>query len=225
MSLQWAGATACLRERPADPLRVIPAAEFVDTGRRSIGIEEHMAFRYPCYEAVDVDTRYARICPGAGAQVNQHQPLLLFSARSPRTLKRLETPHHVESGKSSTAEGILRTDFIVRRGSLGDAPNRECRAKPILLDATHADSQAQIHQGGGSADPDGSVASTSEAPKRQQYNRPRRVPFDEGSNKICHISGGNIWAPRGKRQQLHRRASSYRRGGGGVEDRRTGRER
>ncbi|CAN0596167.1 unnamed protein product, partial [Laminaria digitata] len=39
-SLRGAGATACLRARPTNSLRVIPAAEFVDMGRRFMGIEE-----------------------------------------------------------------------------------------------------------------------------------------------------------------------------------------
>ena len=76
MRLHGAGVTACLRARPTDSLRVIPAAEFVGMGRRFLGIEEHVAVRCPCCNAINVDTRHARICPRAGAQVNQHQPLL-----------------------------------------------------------------------------------------------------------------------------------------------------
>ena len=56
---------------------------------------EHVAVRYPCCDAVSVDTRHARICPRAGEQVNQHQPLLHVTSR---TLKRLGIPHQVESG-------------------------------------------------------------------------------------------------------------------------------
>ena len=41
-----------------------------------MGIEERIAVRCTCCEAVDVDTRLGRICPRAGAQVSQHQPLL-----------------------------------------------------------------------------------------------------------------------------------------------------
>ena len=44
--------------------------EFVGMGRRFIGIEEQVAVRCPCCDAVDVDTRHARICPRAGPQVN-----------------------------------------------------------------------------------------------------------------------------------------------------------
>ena len=76
-SLQGAGANACLRARPTDSLRVIPAAEFVGMGRRFIWDRgarggEVLQLRYNR----EVDTRHARICPRAGAQVNQHQPLL-----------------------------------------------------------------------------------------------------------------------------------------------------
>ena len=61
-SLQGAGATACFRTRPTDSFRVIPAAEFVGIGRRCIGIEEHVAMRCLCCDAV-VDT------PGTHASV------------------------------------------------------------------------------------------------------------------------------------------------------------
>ena len=60
-SLRGAGATACLRARPIDSLRVIPAAEFVVMGRRFLGIEEHVALRCPCRNAINVDTRHACI--------------------------------------------------------------------------------------------------------------------------------------------------------------------
>ena len=118
-SLKGAGATACLRARPTDSLQVIPAAEFVGMGRRFLRIEEDVAVRCPCCNAINVDTRHARICPRAGAQVNQHQPLLHAISR---TLKRLGIPHQVESGEPFTAENI-----VIRRGSLRDAPNQEYR--------------------------------------------------------------------------------------------------
>ena len=75
-------------------------------------------------------------------------------------------------------------DIVIRRRSLRDALNREYRDKSILLDVTHAHSQAQIHLRGGSADHDGSAASTSEARKRQHYARPGHVSFDERSNNL-----------------------------------------
>ena len=106
-SLQGVGATTCLRAWPTDSLRVVPAAAFMDTVRRFIGIEEHVAMRCPCCDTVDVDARHARICPRAGAQVNQHQPLLHAISR---TLKRLGIPHQVESGEPFTADRNLRMD-------------------------------------------------------------------------------------------------------------------
>ena len=51
-----------------------------------------------------------------------------------------------------------------------------------MLDVIHADPQAQIHLRGGSADHDGSAASTSEARKRQHCPRPGHVSFDERSH-------------------------------------------
>ena len=101
---------------------VIPAAEFVGMGRRFLGIEEHVAARCPCCNAINVDIRHARICSRAGAQVNQHQPLLHAISR---TLKLLGISHQVESGEQFTAERNLRTDIVIRRGSVRDAPNRE----------------------------------------------------------------------------------------------------
>ena len=164
-SLQGAGATACLRTRPTDSLRVIPAAEFVGMGSRFKGIEGHVAVTCPCCNAVDADIRQARNCPRAGAQVNQHYPLVHAMSR---TLKRLGIRHQVKSGEPFTADRKLRMNIVVRRGGLRDAHNRGYRDKSVLPHVTHADPQAQIHLRGGSADHDGSAASTSEARKRQQ---------------------------------------------------------
>ena len=140
-SLQGAGATACLRARPTDSLRVVLAAELVGMGRRFLGIEEYVAIRCPrpCCDAVDVETGHARICPRSGAQVNQHQPLLHAISR---TLKRLGISHQADSGEPFTAERDVRMDIVIRRGSLRDAPNRAYRHKSILLDVTHAEPQA-----------------------------------------------------------------------------------
>ena len=82
----------------------------------------------------------------------------------------------------------LRINIVVRGGGLRDAPNREYREKSILLDVTHTDPQAQIHQRGGSVDHDGSVASTSEARKRQYYVRPGHVCYDERSQKLATLA-------------------------------------
>ena len=48
----------------------------------------------------------------------------------------------------------------------------------------HADPQAQVHLQAGSADHDGSAASTSETRMRQHYARPGHVSFDERSDKL-----------------------------------------
>ena len=103
-------------------------------------------------------------------------------------LKRLGIPHQVESGEPFTAERNLRMDIVIRRGGLRDAPNREYRDKPILLDITHADPQAQVHLQEGSADHDGSAASTSEACKRQHYARPGHMSLDERSRKLATLA-------------------------------------
>ena len=100
-------------------LRVILAAEFVGIGRRVIGIEEywHVAMRCPRCDAVDVNTRHARVRPRAGAQVNQHQPLLHTISR---TLKRHGISHQVESGEPFTVDRNLRMDNVIRREGLWD---------------------------------------------------------------------------------------------------------
>lgn len=49
VSLSGAGATTCLRARPMDSIRIIPASEFVILGRRMLGsIDQYMAQIRPC---------------------------------------------------------------------------------------------------------------------------------------------------------------------------------
>ena len=120
--------------------------------------------RCPFCDAVDVDTRHARICPRAEAQVSQHQPLVHAISR---TLKRLGIPHQVESGEPFTADRNLWMHIVIRGGGLRDVPNRAYRDEFIQVEVTHADPQAQVHLRGGSANRDGSAASTSVARKRQ----------------------------------------------------------
>ena len=151
-----------------------------------MGIEEHVVVRCPCCDAVDVDTHHARICLRAGAQVNQHQPLVHAMSR---TLKRLGIRHQVESAEPfTTVDRNLRMDIAVRRGGFRNPPNREYREKSMLLVVAHVDPQAQIHLQGGSADHDGSPASTSEARKRQHYARPEQVSFDERNHKLATLA-------------------------------------
>ena len=52
-----------------DAQRVIPAHEFLYAGRRRLGIEEHLAATCPACGAADANTRHARLCYRAGAQV------------------------------------------------------------------------------------------------------------------------------------------------------------
>ena len=89
-NLQGAGATACLRARPIDSLRVTTAAEFVGMGRRFIGIEEHLAMRCPCCNAVDAYT--ARTHPSQSRGVSEPAP----------TTRDLP---HVEAARNSTPSG------------------------------------------------------------------------------------------------------------------------
>ena len=169
-------------------------------GRRFLGIEEHVAVRCPCCDAVDVDTRHVRICPRSGAQMNQHRPLL-------------HAISHVEAARNFTpsdesANRSLRKGTCGWTGSLRDAPNREYRDKSILLDVAHEDSQAQVHLRGGSVDHDGSAASTSEARKHQTLRSSGTCAFRRTEPQTCHFNGGKLWVPRDRRQQLHRPASS-----------------
>ena len=116
-SLQGAGATACLRARPTDSLRVIPAEEFVGMGRRFIGIEKHVAVRRPCCDAVDMDTRHASICPRAGAQVYISAP----------TARPRDVPY-VEAARNSTPSEERRT--VHRRPKAADEHCRQERRSP-----------------------------------------------------------------------------------------------
>ena len=122
--LQGAGATACLRARPTASLRVIITEAFVGMGRWFMGMEEHVVVRCPCCDAVDIDTRHARICSEAGAQVNQHQPLVHATSR---TLKRPGIRYQVESGEPFTGDRNLRMDIVGWRGGPRDAPNWKYR--------------------------------------------------------------------------------------------------
>ena len=88
-------AAAWLRARPVGAQRVIPAQAFLYAWRRHLEIEEHLAATCPACDAADANTRHARLCHRAGAQVNQHQPLVHVTSRF---LKRMSVRHQVESG-------------------------------------------------------------------------------------------------------------------------------
>ena len=137
-----------------------------------MAIEEHVAVRCPSGDTVDVDTGHARIFIRAGAQLNQHQPLLHAISR---TLERLGVLHQLERGEPFTADRNLWMNIVVRSGGLRNAPKREYREKSILLDVTHADPQAQVRLRGRSADHDDQLplpprrASANITPVRDTY--------------------------------------------------------
>ena len=85
-SLSGRGAVACLMARPEDSARIMPASEFVSMGRHFLEMEEPLAVRYPSAKRRIVNTRHARTCHRAGAQVNEHHPLVYALSR---TFKRL----------------------------------------------------------------------------------------------------------------------------------------
>ena len=58
----------------------------------------------------------------------------------------------------------------------------------VLLDITYAEPQAGVHLRAGSADQDGSAASTSEARKHNHYARVGHVSFDERSHKLITLA-------------------------------------
>ena len=78
-------------------------------------------------------------------------------------------------------------DIVIERGGLRNSSSSEYRNKAILLDVKHADPQARVHMRDGSADRDGSAASTSEVRKRNHYARVRQVSFDERSHKLVTL--------------------------------------
>ena len=94
----------------------------------------------------------------------------------------------MESGAPFNGDRNLRMDIVIERGGLRDATSSEYRNKAILLDITHADPQARVHMRAGSADRDGSAASTSEARKRNHYARAGQVSFDERSHKLVTLA-------------------------------------
>lgn len=63
-----------------------------------------------------------------------------------------------------------------------DATQSGFRHKSILVDVKYADPQAGVHLSAGSADQDGSAASTSEARKRRHYARAGHKSFDRCSH-------------------------------------------
>ena len=183
-SQSGSGATAFLRATPVDSARTIPASEFVTVGKRFLGIKEFLAARCRCCGEAEVDTRRARLCHRAGAQVNKHQPLVHALSR---TLKSMSIRHQVESRAPFHADRDLRMDIVIEAGGLRDATAPEYSDKAILLDVAYADPQAGVHMRAGSADRNGSAASISEARKRNHCARPGQVSFDEHNYKLATL--------------------------------------
>ena len=73
-------------------------------------------------------------------------------------------------------------------GVLRDATASEYREQSILLDVTYADPQAGVHMRAGSADRNGSAASTSEVRKHNHYARLGQVSFGERSYKLATLT-------------------------------------
>ena len=96
--------------------------------------------------------------------------------------------HQVESGAPFHADRPLRTNIVIEAGGFRNATKSEYRDKSILLDVTYADPQAGVHMRAGSADRNGSAASTSEARKRNHCACPRQVSFDERSYKLSTLA-------------------------------------
>ena len=79
-------------------------------------------------------------------------------------------------------------DIVIEAGGLRDATASEYRNKSILLDAKYSDPQAGVHMLAGSANRNGSAASTSEARKDNHYARRGQAFFDERSFKLANLT-------------------------------------
>ena len=106
------GAATWLRGRSGDASRVIPAQEFLYTGRQHLGIEGHLPAMCSACGAAGSNSRHARLCHRAGAQVNQHQPLIHATSRF---LKQMSVRHQVESGTPFNADRHRRMDIVIER--------------------------------------------------------------------------------------------------------------
>lgn len=74
-----------------------------------------MAVTCPACDAADANVRHARLGHHAGAQVNQHQPLVHATSRF---LKWMFVSHQVECGAPCIADRDLRMDIVMERGGL-----------------------------------------------------------------------------------------------------------
>ena len=88
--------------------------------------------------------------------------------------------------------------IVIGRGYLRDASTSDLRHKSILIDVTYADPQAGVHLRSGSAEQDGSAASTSEARKHNHYARVGHGSFDERSHKLVTLATESFGRLRGE---------------------------
>ena len=115
-----------------------------------LAIEEDVVLTCSCCSVVGIHTQCAITCPRAGAQMNQHQPLLHATAR---TVRWMGVPPSVESGELFTV-GINKKLENGRKyisENEWDAPSRDAHKNSILSDSILTGPQARVNLRGGSA--------------------------------------------------------------------------
>ena len=98
----------------------------------------------------------------------------------------VDRANYVNRYAHQMGQGLM--DIVIEVGELRDANTSEYRNKAILLDVTHAETQAGVRMRTRSTDRNGSAASTSEASKRNHYARLGQVSFDERSYKLATLA-------------------------------------
>lgn len=134
-SITEADALVCLRAQSFDHACTIPASEYASMCRQFQGIESYIVLESPCYQATDVDIRYA-------LQVDQHQRLIHATAK---ILKTLSIKHAAAEDSLFTVDLDFRIDLVVpagerQGGSVGDYHHRE-----LLVDIAYAEPQAATY--------------------------------------------------------------------------------
>lgn len=150
--------------------------------RRVLGIEPSMATICVSYGAMDVIARHARICPRAGIQVKQHQPLFHALAA---LFKRPGRKTTVEDGDAFTTNRDYRGDIVVSAREVEDTFNHNYAEKTLLIDVTHA-LAGDVQRG--SATIDDSAATTSQMRKNAHYDREGQIPCDQWSFKFAALT-------------------------------------
>lgn len=150
-----------------------------------MGIEPYITPECRCCGAKDADTRHAQ--GRVRRLVTQHQPLVKVIAK---LLKRQPVKHTVEDGAPLTVDQDFRMDLVVPAGKLEEeeATKSAYHQKSLLMNVTYAEPQAATYLQRGSATNDGTVAATSEAPKRAHYASPSHVSFGERIFKLTTLA-------------------------------------